>query len=94
MVTVALVRDQYEGRQMARLMSFAMAVFILVPTVAPALGAGDPVAGRLVRDIRHLLRHRRRRFHVGCASAAGKPCPPPAGDPFPRGRSAAASWKS
>ncbi len=39
-VTVALVRDQYEGRQMARLMSFAMAVFILVPTVAPALGQG------------------------------------------------------
>ncbi len=37
-VTVALVRDQYEGRRMARLMSFAMAVFILVPTVAPALG--------------------------------------------------------
>ena len=37
-VTVALVRDQYEGRQMARLMSFAMAVFILVPTIAPALG--------------------------------------------------------
>lgn len=37
-VTVALVRDQYQGRQMARLMSFAMAVFILVPTVAPALG--------------------------------------------------------
>ena len=39
-VTVALVRDQYEGRVMARLMSFAMAVFILVPTVAPALGQG------------------------------------------------------
>ncbi len=39
-VTVALVRDQYEGRQMARLMSFAMAVFILVPTIAPALGQG------------------------------------------------------
>ena len=37
-VTVALVRDQYEGRQMARLMSFAMAVFILVPTIAPSLG--------------------------------------------------------
>ena len=37
-VTVALVRDQYEGRRMARLMSFAMAVFIFVPTVAPALG--------------------------------------------------------
>ena len=39
-VTVALVRDQYEGPRMARLMSFALAVFILVPTVAPALGQG------------------------------------------------------
>ena len=39
-VTMALVRDQYEGRRMARLMSFVMAVFILVPTVAPALGQG------------------------------------------------------
>ena len=37
-VTVALVRDQYEGRPMARILSFAMAVFILVPAVAPALG--------------------------------------------------------
>ena len=39
-VTVALVRDQYEGPRMARLMSFTMAVFILVPTIAPALGQG------------------------------------------------------
>ncbi len=39
-VIIALVRDQYEGRQMARLMSFAIAVFVLVPTVAPALGQG------------------------------------------------------
>ena len=39
-VTVALVRDQYEGRRMARIMSFAMAVFILVPTLAPGLGQG------------------------------------------------------
>ena len=39
-VTVALVRDQYEGRRMARLMSFALAVFILVPTVAPSIGQG------------------------------------------------------
>lgn len=37
-VIIALVRDQYEGPEMARLMSFAIAVFILVPTVAPALG--------------------------------------------------------
>ena len=39
-VTIAMVRDQYEGRGMARLMSFAMSVFILVPTIAPALGQG------------------------------------------------------
>ena len=39
-VVIALVRDQYEGAEMARLMSFAIAVFILVPTVAPALGQG------------------------------------------------------
>ena len=44
-VTMALVRDQYEGRLMARLMSFAMAVFIMVPTVAPALGQGLLIVG-------------------------------------------------
>lgn len=37
-VVMALVRDQYEGNRMARILSFAMAVFILVPAVAPALG--------------------------------------------------------
>ena len=39
-VTVSLVRDGYEGRAMARIMSFVMAVFILVPAVAPAIGQG------------------------------------------------------
>lgn len=39
-VTMALVRDGYEGRAMARIMSVVMAVFILVPTIAPALGQG------------------------------------------------------
>ncbi len=39
-VTIALVRDQYQGRAMARIMSLVMAVFILVPAVAPALGQG------------------------------------------------------
>ena len=39
-VTVALIRDQYQGRQMARVMSFVMAVFILVPIMAPAMGQG------------------------------------------------------
>ena len=37
-VTTALVRDQYEGVRMGRLMSMVLAVFILVPTVAPMLG--------------------------------------------------------
>ncbi len=39
-VAVALIRDQFEGRDMARVMSFMMSVFILVPIVAPALGQG------------------------------------------------------
>ncbi len=39
-VVVALVRDQYEGRAMARVMSAIMAVFILVPALAPAVGQG------------------------------------------------------
>ncbi len=39
-VTLALVRDCYEGRPMARIMSFVMAVFILVPALAPAVGLG------------------------------------------------------
>jgi DHA1 family bicyclomycin/chloramphenicol resistance-like MFS transporter len=37
-VTLALVRDRYEGRAMARVMSFVMTVFILVPMIAPSLG--------------------------------------------------------
>ncbi|MCB0201642.1 MAG: MFS transporter, partial [Anaerolineae bacterium] len=37
-VTMALVRDRYEGRAMARVMSFVMTVFILVPMLAPSLG--------------------------------------------------------
>lgn len=39
-VAVALVRDQYAGRAMARVMSFVMTVFILVPIVAPMVGQG------------------------------------------------------
>ncbi|NUM44823.1 MAG: multidrug effflux MFS transporter [Anaerolineales bacterium] len=37
-VTMALVRDQFEGRAMARVMSFVMSVFILVPVIAPSFG--------------------------------------------------------
>src|SRR5262252_4081326 len=37
-MTMALVRDRFEGRAMARVMSLVMAVFILVPVVAPTIG--------------------------------------------------------
>ncbi len=37
-VTLALVRDQFAGRAMARVMSFVMTVFILVPMLAPSIG--------------------------------------------------------
>jgi DHA1 family bicyclomycin/chloramphenicol resistance-like MFS transporter len=37
-VGLALVRDRYEGRGMARVMSFVMTVFILVPMIAPMMG--------------------------------------------------------
>lgn len=37
--TVAMVRDCYSGRAMARIMSLAFMVFMAVPVAAPALGA-------------------------------------------------------
>ncbi len=37
-LTVAIVRDHSSGREMAKIMSLVMMVFILVPAVAPALG--------------------------------------------------------
>ncbi|MEL6298245.1 MAG: multidrug effflux MFS transporter [Pseudomonadota bacterium] len=37
-VSNALVRDEYAGAQMARIMSFVMAVFIVVPAIAPFIG--------------------------------------------------------
>ena len=39
-VALAIVRDLYAGRAMARIMSIVMAAFIIVPVVAPALGQG------------------------------------------------------
>lgn len=38
-VPMALVRDLYSGREMARVTSFIMMIFILVPAVAPSVGA-------------------------------------------------------
>ena len=47
------IRDKFEGRAMARVMSLVMFVFILVPVVAPAIG--QTILGR-VRDGGHLRR--------------------------------------
>jgi MFS transporter, DHA1 family, multidrug resistance protein len=38
-VTVAVIRDTYEGDRMSRAMSFVMAVFLIVPVLAPTIGA-------------------------------------------------------
>ncbi|MCQ0971801.1 multidrug effflux MFS transporter [Paracoccus sp. TK19116] len=38
-VGLALVRDLYAGREMARITSFVMMIFILVPAMAPSVGA-------------------------------------------------------
>ncbi len=38
-ISLAMVRDRYEGEDMARLMSMIMAVFLIVPILAPGLGA-------------------------------------------------------
>ena len=39
-VAIAIIRDLYAGREMARLVSFVMMVFTLVPAVAPLAGSG------------------------------------------------------
>lgn len=38
-IATAMIRDRYEGDTMARLMSTIMAVFLLVPILAPGVGA-------------------------------------------------------
>lgn len=37
-VSLAMVRDLYKGREMARIMSFAMMIFMIAPAAAPLLG--------------------------------------------------------
>lgn len=44
-ISLAIVRDLFQGRHMARVMSFAMMVFVLAPVFAPALGQGILLAG-------------------------------------------------
>lgn len=39
-VAIAMVRDLYSGREMAKIMSFAMMIFTVVPALAPLMGQG------------------------------------------------------
>lgn len=38
-VAMAIVRDRYAGRQMAQIVSVVMMIFVLIPAIAPMLGA-------------------------------------------------------
>jgi len=37
-ISIAMVRDSFSGNYMAKIMSFIVVIFILVPVVAPAIG--------------------------------------------------------
>ncbi len=39
-LAVAIVRDRFQGRDMARVMSFSMMVFLIIPVIAPSIGSG------------------------------------------------------
>ena len=44
-VSIAIVRDRFAGRPMARIMSIIMTVFIIVPMIAPLIGQGVLLVG-------------------------------------------------
>ncbi|WP_342642568.1 multidrug effflux MFS transporter [Rhodoligotrophos ferricapiens] len=44
-IAIAVVRDCFAGRHMARIMSYVMMVFIIVPVIAPSIGGAMMVAG-------------------------------------------------
>ena len=37
-ISIAIIRDMYNGDRMAKIMSFVVVIFLLVPIIAPALG--------------------------------------------------------
>jgi DHA1 family bicyclomycin/chloramphenicol resistance-like MFS transporter len=37
-ISTAIIRDLYKGREMARIMSFIMTIFIIIPLIAPTIG--------------------------------------------------------
>ncbi len=80
-VGMAMVRDLYKGRDMARIVSFVMMIFMIVPALAPLLGQGILFFGNWRTIFAALL------FFVIIANAwvlLGQPetLPPPARRPF------------
>lgn len=44
-MAISIVRDQFAGRAMAKVMSFVMMVFIIIPVIAPSIGAAVLLTG-------------------------------------------------
>ncbi len=44
-ISLAIVRDLYSGREMARIVSFIMIVFTIIPALAPLMGSGIMALG-------------------------------------------------
>jgi DHA1 family bicyclomycin/chloramphenicol resistance-like MFS transporter len=44
-VALSVVRDTFEGEAMAKVMSYVMSIFVLIPIVAPSIGSVALVAG-------------------------------------------------
>ncbi len=78
-IAQAIVRDRFGGRNMARVMSFVMMVFIIVPILAPAIGQGILLGGQLALDFLPSAVRRFRCRLVGLASPSrNAPCGRPA----------------
>jgi DHA1 family bicyclomycin/chloramphenicol resistance-like MFS transporter len=80
-VSLAMVRDMYRGREMARIMSFAMMIFMVAPAIAPLMGQAIIHARRLACDLprlRALLGHQSRLARPAPArdAAESRPHPP------------------
>ncbi len=72
-VAVAVIRDIYGGRRMAEVMSFIMMIFIVVPVIAPSIGAAFLLVGSWHLIFAGLCIDRHRRDSLDR--------PPPARDP-------------
>ena len=61
-VAIAMIRDSHEGVRMAQVLSYVQSIFVIVPVLAPTLGAVALHAGGWRGDIRHHRLASPRRF--------------------------------